>query len=125
AMAFAGASLVMAESTSFCTEDESPCTEANLISHIHETTLAESPAILLNSIGNVLCDVLFLGDTASGLASPLVINGNLTFSNCLRHKAPSGTEACTVSEVNDPAEVKVLKEGHETAKVTYQLEWKV
>jgi hypothetical protein len=114
AMAFVGASSAMAESTSLCSVDESPCETANRISHVHETTLSGGKATLLNSISNVLCDVLFLGDTVGTLNNPLVINGTFTYTNCVDEKPNS----CTVTEESGPAEIKVLKEGHETAKVT-------
>jgi hypothetical protein len=58
----------------------------------------------------VECDALFLGDAVSTLASPLTTKGTFTYSNC--------NHECVLKEENGPAEIKVLKEGHETAKVT-------
>jgi hypothetical protein len=114
AMAFVGASSAMAESTALCTADESPCAAGNQVSHVHETTLSGALATLLSSAGNVSCDVLFLGDTTGGnLGNPLRITGNFTYTSCTR----SGS-SCTVTEVNGPVEIRVLKEGHETGKVT-------
>jgi RHS repeat-associated protein len=103
AMAFVGASSAMAESTTLCTGDGSgPCG----ITHVHEESVGKEK--LLSSI-TVECNVLFLGDALSGLASPLAIHGTFTYTNC---------GSCTIEEENGPAEIKVLKEGHETAKVT-------
>ena len=104
AMAFAGAGSAIAEPTTLCEEDsEASCGK---ISHVHETSV--SKAKLLSSIITVECDVLFLGDTG-GLASPLEIEGNFTYSNC---------GSCTAFEENGPATIKVLRTSHETAKVT-------
>jgi hypothetical protein len=114
AMAFVGASSAIAENTALCKVDESPCEAANRISHDHKTTLSGAKATLLNSISNLLCDVLFLGDTVGTLANPLVIIGTFTYTNCVDEKP----NTCTVTEENSPAEIKVLKEGHETAKET-------
>ena len=124
AMAFVGASSAMATSTALCKEDtlnltEEKCPAGKLVTHVHEATLAGSPATLLSSAGNIACDVLFLGDTLnSGLANPLKIHGHWTYENCVRLKIFGGTEPCTVLEVSADALIEVLKEGHETAKVT-------
>jgi hypothetical protein len=115
AMVFVGPSPAMAETTALCKADENPCAVGNKITIIHETTLAGSPAVFLNSVSNITCDVLFLGSTVSSLGIPLEINGNFTYSNCLR----GGSEKCTFSEKNGPSNVVVLREGHETAKVTW------
>jgi len=110
AMAFAGASSVMAETTKLCSSDmeasdtEIACSE---VTHIHETTLSGTKAKLLTSIVNVECDVLFLGDATAG--APLVVEGNFTYTNC---------GSCTVEEVGGGVEIKVLKLGHETSDVT-------
>ena len=131
AMAFVGASTAMATSTALCKEDpvnltEEKCPAGKLVTHVHEATLAGSPAVLLSSAGNVLCDALFLGDTLeSGLGNPLKIHGHFTYTNCVRHKIFGGTEACTVSEVSADSLIEVLKEGHETGKVTGNGEVKV
>jgi hypothetical protein len=42
--------------------------------------------------------------------APAIVAGNFTYSNC--------NNSCVVTEENGPAEIKVLKEGHETSKVT-------
>jgi hypothetical protein len=110
AMAFVGASPAMAESTTLCKADESPC--ASPVGHVHETSIGK--AQVLTSIGSAECNVLFLGDVKSE-GSPLVISGNFTYTNCVL-----GGSKCTATEENGPAELKVLKEGHETAKVTYE-----
>jgi hypothetical protein len=108
AMAFVGASSAMAEKTTLCSTDESPCEIANVISHVHETSVGK--AKLLSSLLNVECDVLFLGDTVAKTSAPLVIEGSFTYSNC--------NNSCTATEENGPAEIEVLKEGHEKSKVT-------
>jgi hypothetical protein len=100
--AFVGTSSAMAETTTLCTSDGSGCA----VTHVHEESVGV--AKLLSSI-TVECDVLFLGDALSGEASPLVIHGTFTYTNC---------GSCVVEEENGPAEIKILKEGHETAKVT-------
>jgi hypothetical protein len=110
AMAFLGASSAMAETTALCKADENPCSAGNIVTHVHETTLAGAKAILLAK-PEVKCDVLFLGDALnSGLANPLVIHGNFTYTNC--------EGGCSAEEENGPTEIKVLKEGTELAKVT-------
>jgi hypothetical protein len=121
AMAFIIASSAMAEETALCAADEEPCSKGNLVTHVHESTLVGSPAILLNGVGNVACDVLFLSSSVGSPGAPQVIKGNFTYSNCLRN----GTESCAVTEQNGPSEVKVFKEGHEAANVTGEGEVKV
>lgn len=119
AMAFVGVSSAMAESTALCKADESPCSAGNQVSHVHETTLTGNLATLLNSVGNVTCDVLFLGDTSGGnLGTPLVLSGNFTYTSCKR-----GSENCTFTEVNGPATIRVLKTAAETAALTGEWEW--
>src|SRR4051794_6913940 len=110
-MAFVGASPAMSESTQLCATDVSPCSSP--VTHVHETTLAGSPATLLTNLGNVTCDVLFLSTSVGGLGAPQRIEGNFTYSNCLLNKAP-----CTATEIIGPSLTQVLKEGHETAAVT-------
>lgn len=51
--------------------------------------------------------------TALSSGGPVVIEGNFTFTNCTL-----GGSSCTATEENGPAQIKILKEGHETAKVT-------
>jgi hypothetical protein len=119
AMAFVSVSSAMAtESTALCTVDENPCEAANRVSHVHETTLTGAKATLLNGISNVLCDVLFLGDVLGGTLATaptaLLISGNFTYTNCVDEKPNN----CTVTEESAPVDIKVLKEGHELAKVT-------
>jgi hypothetical protein len=109
-MAFAGASSAMAESTALCTVDESTCAGGTLVTHVHETTLAGRPATLLNGVGNVTCDVLFLSTSVGGLASPQIIEGNFTYTNCLM-----GSTKCTVTEKNGPSWVEILKWASERA----------
>jgi hypothetical protein len=56
------------------------------------------------------CDALFLSNAIGTLASPLIIEGNFTYSNC--------NHECRVIEENGPSEIKVEKTGAEMAKVT-------
>ena len=107
AMAFVGASSAMAEHTALCKADEDPCAEADIIAHVHETSVVK--ATLLNEFSNIKCDVLFLGD-ALGLASPEIIHGTFTYSGC--------NNFCSVSEENGPSKIKVLKTATELAEVT-------
>jgi hypothetical protein len=113
-MALVGASLARAETTQLCKADESTCAEAKVIKHLHEETLAGVKAKLLNSIGTVECNVLFLGDSL-GSGAPLVIHGHFTYSECKRSK-----ESCTLTEVSTDSLLEVLKESHETAKETIE-----
>ena len=107
ATASVGASSAIAESTSLCSSDGAVC---SAVTHVHEESVGK--AKLLTSLGTTECNVLFLGDvTATG--SPLKIKGEFTYSNC-----ELGGGSCTAAEENGPAELEVLKEGHETAKVT-------
>jgi hypothetical protein len=109
AMAFIGASSAVAEETSLCTIDENPCPEANQITHIHLVT--NGKIIVLSSSLNVECDALYLGPALRIIVPGYIIIHLLaTYSNC--------NNSCTVTEENGPAEIEVLKEGHETAKVT-------
>ncbi len=109
--ALAGPSSATAETTALCsyTPVLGEACEGTLVTHVHETTITGAKAKILSSTLNVECDVLFLGDALS-LASPLVIHGAFTYTNC--------NSGCTITEEHGPAEIKVLKEGHETAKVT-------
>ncbi len=112
AMAFAGAGSAMAESTALCNTmpgagAHEKCAAGHLVTHVHEETLSGNLATLLSSIFDVHCDVLFLGDTLGNLGNPLVIHGTFTNFNCDNN--------CTVTEENGPAEIKILKEGHELA----------
>src|SRR6185436_7346086 len=103
AMAFVGASSAMAEGTSLSTGDGSGCGST----HVHETST--SKAKLLTTFLTVECDVLFLGDALSTLGAPLAIHGKFTYTNC---------GGCEATEENGPAEIKVLRLGHETADIT-------
>lgn len=113
AMAFVGAFSAMAETTSLCSVDENPCATANRLGSIHEESVGK--ARFLTSIGTTECNVLFSGTLSTTLANPLVISGNFTYSNC-----ELGGSSCTLTEENGPAELKVLKEGHEAAKRTLE-----
>ena len=111
-VASVAASSAMAESTALCSKDQSTCEVANLVKHVHETSVGK--ATLLTGFGTTECDALFLGDVkGEAQANPLVLSVTLTYSNCLL-----GKTKCTAAEEKGPAEVKVLKEGHETTKVT-------
>jgi hypothetical protein len=94
--------------TSLCSTDGSGCG----LTHVHEVSVGN--AKLLTSIGTTECAALFLGDAkGASLASPLLLEGTFSYSSCAL-----GGSRCTATEENGPSEVKVLKEGHETAKVT-------
>jgi hypothetical protein len=116
AMAFLGASSAVAGNTQLCKADEEPCAAANVIAHIHKETVAGAPATVLTSLGNVTCNVLFLGDSL-GLGAPLIIHGNFTYTGCLRNG-----NACTATEVSTSALIRVLKTAAETASSTIELE---
>src|SRR5690349_21493667 len=109
AMALVGASSAMAEGTALCSTEEIPC---DAVAAVHETTISGHPAELLSPLGTITCDVLYLGDTVEGTGEPLEISGEFTYSNC------ELGGSCTAKEENGPAEIKVLKEGHEKAEVT-------
>ncbi len=117
AMAFVVPGSATAEGlTGLCMSEgeEGRCT----VPHIHETSVGKG--VFLSSVLNVECEVLFSGDvTAKGLEElkPLVIEGKFTFSGC--------SSGCTVTEENSPTLVKVLRTGHETAKVTSDSEFHV
>jgi hypothetical protein len=107
AMAFVGASSAMAESTALCATDPEPC---EAVTHVHEESVGK--AKLVTSLGTTECNVLYLGDVKSA-GSPLVLSGGFTYTNCVL-----GGTSCTATEENGPSEIKVLREGHETSKVT-------
>jgi hypothetical protein len=120
AMAFVGASSAMAEDTHLCSNDvgtdyfsEHACTA---VTHVHETSLGgtENKAVFLASIGNIECNVLYLGDVSS-TGAPLIIKGSFTYTNCAL-----GGGSCATTEENGPAKTSVLKTGHETAEVTFE-----
>jgi len=113
AASLVGASSAMAEGTALCTHNEVPCEVSNTVSHIHETS--PEKAKLLTTLFTVECDVLLLGDGSIVLSSsgPVVFEDGFTYTNC-----GGGGGGCTATEENGPAEIKILKEGFETAKVT-------
>jgi hypothetical protein len=128
AMALLSVTSAMAESTALCKEEalSTPCLIAKQVSHVHEETLTGSKSTWLTSAGNVECNVLFLGNVLETgedkaeklfLGAPIIIHGHFTYSECKR-----GTENCIFSETSADALVSVLKEGHETAKVTFLFE---
>jgi hypothetical protein len=114
AMAFVGAGSAMAETTALCTEDlgtefSQTCGSAAVTS-VHETSVGK--AKLLAS-PEVQCDVLFSSTAVGAEGSPQTIEGHFSYTNC----------GCTVKEVaGTTAKIEVLKEGHETAKVTGEAE---
>src|SRR6185436_7733069 len=97
--------------TTLCDTDAEVCPGGHIVTHVHEISV--SKAKLLASVKTtapftVECDTLFLGDTVAETSKPLIIEGKFTYTNC---------GDCTVTEENGPAEIKVLKESHETASV--------
>jgi hypothetical protein len=112
-MAFVSVGSAMAEPTALCDTDPGKgttevCPAGHLLTHVHEETLSGAKAKLLSTI-NVECKVLFLGDTLSSLANPLVIHGHFTYTEC---------GSCEVEETSADALISILKLGHETADVT-------
>jgi hypothetical protein len=112
ATAFGGVTSAIAESTALCKVDENPCVEVNQIAAVHEVSVGK--AKVLTSAGTIECDVLFSG-LATRLANPVVVSGGFTWTNCAL-----GVTSCTLKELNGPSELNVLREGPETAKVTYE-----
>ena len=101
---FIGASSAMASNTALCGVDQGICASPN--THIHETTTVKARFLMSPEIQ---CDVLFLGEVGV-LGAPQIIEGNFTYSNC--------GSGCTAIEEGGPSVLEVLKEGHETAKLT-------
>jgi hypothetical protein len=108
-LALAIPAVATAESTALCKEDpgEASCPKVKVATHVHVVSTTKSK-VETNWL-TVECDTLFLGDGLTESGEPLLIQGNFTYSNC---------GSCTVKEENGPSEIKVLKEGHETATVT-------
>jgi len=118
AAAIAGVSPAMAESTAFCASDpgtgpEEVCPEGKLLSHVHGTTVEELPAVILTTVYNIQCSALYLADTVEELASPLVLEGKFSYSNC--------SNECSVKEENGPSKIKALKLGHDKADAELEM----
>lgn len=117
-MAFGGAPAAMAEGTELCSADQTPCGSENAIMNVHEVTPEGKKAVLLSSLGNVECDVLFQGEVLSETTNgPAFISGKFTYTNCLLKGS-----ACEVKETGTGSSFTILKEGHETASVTAKSE---
>jgi hypothetical protein len=120
AMAFVGASSAMAEATELCGLDpgtgstESCGGYQEAITHVHETTETGQPGLLLSSVVEIKCTVLFLGDTVAGTSAPQEIKGKFTYSGC---ETASGS-SCTVTETSAESTIKVLKTAHELGEAT-------
>ena len=110
-MALFGASSAMATgSTSICKAEQEPCDPGNQVQHFHQESPKANTA-LLNSVLNVSCLALFLGDAPTTLANPLVIKGAFTYTLC--------TVGCTVEEEpKNVAVIKVLRTASELGEVT-------
>jgi len=108
--------LAAAEETVLCKEDpaESLCPKGQVATHVHFASITKGKFLAETFI--IECDVLFLGEALSESGKPLVIHGNFTYSNCKNKNNPFKPN-CLVGEENGPAEIEVLREGHETAKV--------
>jgi hypothetical protein len=107
----AGGGSAMAESTALCNIDPGTgakeiCPAGKLVTHLHAQTAIGNKAIILTNVGNVECDLLYLGEVGP-LASPQVIEGNFTYGNC--------TNGCEVTEESEVSTFKLLKKSHETA----------
>ena len=69
---------------------------------------------MLTSIGTVECTPLYLGPKVLSISTPpLSIHFEASYTKCTL-----GGSSCTVTEENGPGELKLLKEGHETASAT-------
>jgi hypothetical protein len=111
AMALVGVPSAMAEPTGLCTteaSEKSPC--ESTVSHLHGESVGA--AVFLTSIANIECTVLVLGSVTEG--SPLTVKANFTYTGC----KDKSFGACEVKELSGSSSVEMLKEGHETAKVT-------
>jgi hypothetical protein len=107
---FAGPTVAAAEETTLCTTDVGTNVCGSPTASIHETSVGK--AKLLAS-PEVQCDVLFSSTSVGATGSPQIIEGHFTYTNC----------GCNVKEVaGTTAILEVLKEGHETAKVTGEAE---
>ncbi|HET7485787.1 MAG TPA: hypothetical protein VFJ64_10500 [Solirubrobacterales bacterium] len=112
AMAFVGASSATA-STHLCKTDESSCAAANIITHVHETSVGK--ASLLASPEVQCGGDLFLGEVVGeGEAGQLEIEGNFTYSSC--------GSGCTVTEQSATSIIEIEKVGHETGAVVGEAE---
>jgi hypothetical protein len=110
AMAFGGASSVMAESTQLCSSDPGAGSCGSAVTSVHGVSVGK---IKLLASPEVQCDALFSSTSVGALGAPQVIEGHFTFTNC----------GCTVKEkAGTTAKINVLKEGHETASVTGEAE---
>lgn len=108
AMAIAGVSSAMAESTALCQQDVEVCKTP--ITHVHETSVGK--ARLESSLPTIECNALFLGDALnSGLGNPLTIHGTFAYSSC--------NNLCTVKEENGPTQIDISSLGGDPASVTY------
>jgi hypothetical protein len=105
-MAFAAAPAAMATSTQLCSTD-TECGSSG-VSSVH---LVSFEMLLLSSLVNVECTVLFSG-TSLGLGSPLELHGNFTYSDCETY---SGSD-CTITETSASSLIGVLKIGTEEAE---------
>jgi hypothetical protein len=110
--AIIGVSSAMAEETALCGADEAVC--ASPITHLHEVG---GVLRFLTPIGIMLCTRLFLGDTLSSRGSTITVHGSNTYTNCHFENESS---SCTFTEESGPGEMKLTKEGHETASVTFE-----
>ena len=121
AMAFAGSSTAMAESTALCKLyvvglPGEQCPTGELISHVHEVSVGKG--VVLSSLVTIECEVLFLGDvvSANNLGNPLEILGHFTYpmTGC----ETTGGTLCELEETGTHAIIKDLKLGQELADVT-------
>lgn len=106
AMTAMTASSAMAEHTELCSVNEPLCAAGNVISHVH---LVDPLEIFVSPVITTHCQSLFLGSSL-GLANPLVLHGNFSFSNC--------TNGCIVQETSSSALITILKEGAGSLTIT-------
>jgi hypothetical protein len=105
AMAFVGACSAMAESTQLCKVDPgaAPCPGGNAVTNVHEVSVGK---IKFLASPEIQCNALFSSTSVGALASPQIIQGHFTYTNC----------GCTVREkAGTTTTIEVLKTGHETA----------
>lgn len=118
-------STASAEETSLCKEDrvetpkehELPCPKEKVSTHIHLVSNAETQKVKLVTSSSELedteCNALVLADAIEPSGAPLLLKGNVTYSNC--------TSKCTleVIEGEEPPIFEVLKIGFENAEVRW------
>lgn len=116
AMALIGTSSASAGDTALCEPTTigvhpDPCPAGKLVKSVH---FEDKTAILLTDIiVAITCESLVSAEVKAGdplLANPLVLLGLITYTNC--------NNGCEAQEVSPHIILRVLREGHELARVT-------